>query len=60
MKRSNDGHIYEKNGAFHVRYYTNVVDTGQLLRVQKSRKLIDKTGRMTCASGPVKDACKPL
>lgn len=54
MKRSNDGHIYERNGAFHCRYYTTI--NGQ--RVQKSKKLIDKTGRMTCKSGPVVDACK--
>lgn len=54
MKGSNDGHIYERNGAFHCRYYTTI--NGE--RVQKSKKLIDKTGRMTVRSGEVKDACK--
>ncbi len=59
MKRSaNDGHIYAAHGAFHVRYYTTVLKDGQATRVQKSHKLIAKTGRMSASSGPVVDACK--
>jgi hypothetical protein len=54
MKRSNDGHIYERNRAFHCRYYGPI--NGH--RVQKSKRLIDKTGRITARSGEVRDACK--
>jgi len=56
-RRSNDGHIYERHGAFHVRYYTTS-PSGE--RVQKSHKLIDKPkgSRWKCNAGPVVEACK--
>ena len=60
IKRSQDGHIYEKNGAFHLRYYTAAVRDGTLVRVQKSKRLIAKTGRLTPASKPVQDAGKAI
>jgi integrase len=34
-----DGYLYEKNGAFHVRFYQTEMRDGKLRRVQKSRKL---------------------
>jgi integrase len=43
--RHQDGHIYEKHGAFHLRYYVTEMRDGKLTRVQRSRKLCDKDSR---------------
>jgi hypothetical protein len=41
------GHVYEKFGAFHVRYYATENRNGELKRVQKSHKLCRKEGKYT-------------
>jgi hypothetical protein len=36
------GTVYEKNGAWHLQFYTREMSEGQLVRVRKSVKLADK------------------
>jgi hypothetical protein len=56
--RHQQGHIYERFGAFHVRYYKTELVDGKLARVQKSKRLCAKDDRRykssTCKA--VKDA----
>ena len=57
MSRHQAGYIYERNGAFHVRYY--VEEAGE--RKQKSRKLCDKdrnTGHGTASAKAVVMLCE--
>ena len=52
-----DGHVYEKHNAFHVRYYVTQIIDGKLKRVQKSKLLVKladlKNRRATVTSDEV-------
>ena len=59
-----DGYIYEKNGAFHVRFYQTDMRDGEIARVRKSKKfatmaeLRKKNPRVTVKSDVVKDLAR--
>jgi len=58
MGRSQRGYIYEAFGAFHVRYRTEEIVEGKLLRVQRSHRLCTKDREHpTAASKSVRRAC---
>ncbi len=58
MGRYQRGYIYEAFGAFHVRYRTEEIVEGKLLRVQRSRRLCPKDREHpTAASKSVRRAC---
>jgi hypothetical protein len=53
------GHVYEKFGAFHVRYYATESRNGELKRVQKSHKFCRKEGKYTSTTcRAVKNLCE--
>lgn len=58
MGRYQRGYIYEAFGAFHVRYRTEEIVEGKLLRVQRSHRLCPKDReRPTAASKSVRRVC---
>ena len=58
MGRYQRGYIYEAFGAFHVRYRTEEIVEGKLLRVQRSHRLCPKDREHpTAASKSVRRAC---
>jgi hypothetical protein len=59
MARYQQGHIYERFGAFHVRYYTTEIENGQPVRRQRSHMLCRKDEKhhsRTCK--PVRQLCE--
>lgn len=57
MGRYQRGYIYEASGAFHVRYRHEAIVDGELVRVQRSRRLCEKTQGLTLASKSVRRLC---
>jgi hypothetical protein len=43
MGRIQTGYIYESSGAFFVRYYVTEIVDGKAVRVQRSRRLCEKS-----------------
>ena len=59
MSRHQRGHIFERHGAFHVRFYQSKMHNGIATRVQKSHKLCDKDRvRHSRSSKPVRFAAE--
>jgi len=45
MGRYQRGHVFERHGAFHIRYYDSEIIDGQPRRVQRSERLCSKDNR---------------
>jgi integrase len=60
-QRHQRGQIFERHGAFHVRYYTTEIVDGQVTRKRVSHRLCSKdrnTGHGTAASKAVRQLCE--